>query len=67
MDIDKTIPDFYPKVRENYSWSTFKFSQNEVEITQWDHDAKNPQILDQFKIVKTPKSDINPNSVFSKL
>ena len=56
MDIDKTIPDFYPFVKESYSWSTFKFTQTEVAITQWDHDAKNPQIIDHFKIVKTPKS-----------
>lgn len=41
---------------EEYSYSTFNFTQTDVVITQWSDNATMPEKLDEFRIKKTSRS-----------
>jgi len=50
---ESMIPEFVAAHIEKYSFSSFEVSRNEVKISQWNHSAKKPELLDQFIIKKT--------------
>ena len=41
---------------EEYSYSTFNFTNSEVVITQWGKNAETAEKLDEFKIKKTSRN-----------
>jgi len=53
IDHSWKAPAWTAKRIEDYTFSTMNVTMSELTFTQWNHNPKNPEKVDEFKIHKT--------------